>query len=148
MEDNQGKENIHWRSEFNMALADMQRIDKIKQALDEYCYLVRIKDFNSLSYLRPYFSTLEALFVNIQPIMDDKKKDFFAGLFRTAEKAISQTFQLSKGNKVFIQAHEALYKIHADLLNHMQDRGMGIPVSRKLSGKVKLRNALRGGIRD
>jgi hypothetical protein len=135
-------EHTKWRSEFNMAIANLQRLNEIQKALDQYVFIVKKGDQESLTELRSYWAALNSLYINLQDKMDIYTRKEFDILFKKAEIAISESLTQSKGGSICMSGHDKLVRLHGYLLRHMQRSGLGMPLSKQVSAKKKLRDLL------
>lgn len=144
------KQNVQYKSEYNMGQFYFERYHEILKDLDRLAFFVGKAKYDRqyFPYVTDFLAALRVLFNNLQAPMEDSKRQEIIGLFKAAELGIGETFTKSKGNKIFPKGMNQLLRLHQYLLELMQYMGLGIIVSKKQSPRKKLKTLLHGGEKD
>lgn len=117
-----GRDFIEYKSDFNMAVMDLQRIDIILTRADE-CSLLCGE--GRLNYIIHYFSALRAFYRYLRPLMLGKYRDNFDYFFEILWTNIYSKKELTW------QTFRMLEDLHNYLLRARQSLNIGMPVSVK-----------------
>ena len=126
------------KSEWSMAIKDMDRIDRICSDLDILSYSVRLYNIGDLNR---YHSLLFSLFMNLEPLLNDREKGPIDGDFKDVKYQIyKMTMYAARGRIVRpkMSLLDKLVNIHRQLLRIKQDKGLGMPVTKMLSEDERL----------
>lgn len=119
-------------SEYSMGLFDFKRLDTLLCYIDEYGFKVRLEPGK---YIRPYFSVLKQLYVNLRPLLYDGKRKEFDELLKNTQP------QIFKDKKISQKLIVTLEEFNISLMELRQDVGLGLTTSIKRSEKKRAKNA-------
>lgn len=108
------------KSEFSMGLFDFKRFSELLHAMDEFRFRIRLKP---TVYAMPFFSALDAFYVNIRPVLNKKQQE-------GCDKEISsiESELMSKKGRISYNLICQMTKFHRELLNYKQIAGLGLAI--------------------
>lgn len=122
-------------SEFSMGLFDFKRLDMLLCHIDEYGFKVRLEPHK---YVKPYFSVLKQLYINLRPMVYKHKLKEYDGILKKLEPEIFKKKQISSTVVTTLEEFNIL------LIEVRQDVGLGLSTSTKKSEKRRADNVWGG----
>jgi len=120
-----GERKERFKSEFNMGVADMDRMDFLLRRLIESAYLCR---GGYLHYCPTYYSLLKQLYYELKRFMNKTQIPIFDEAFTEVEHLLD----LGKDKRYFLPPK--LDEIYENLQQFRQILGLGVPVSIRRKG--------------
>jgi len=118
---------VDMKSEFNMGLKDIERLDKILTRVDNYALACGEGDFKMLI---PYINGLRGMYRYFQALMKKETKQSY-------EKAFDRLYNLIYKQKQFTwDTYRQIDKLHLLLMQTRQDLKLGIPAEIRTYGPV------------
>ena len=130
------------KSEHNMGSYDFIRLDEIQNELERRAVECKLPPFDPQK-LFAYFKILDVFYMNIEPLIDEDNKVIINKKFG---KLRDDLFRGIEANRHVIKTSNDLINdlrnMHRALLKIKYEVGLGIPIIRRESQKIKIARAL------